>query len=566
MRFLIKSEDGKTIGPVSARELAALAATGEITPRCMVQREAGSGTWHLASKVKGLAFPAIADASANVHAGSDVARSDQGEPEPVVPVAGGQMWWVFVDGPPRGPMSADQVRREFELAGCPERWHVAELGTQQWVPIHQSSIRLGTSTPQSSSPNQPAPAPATTMAASTPVPAPVHPAGATEAPRASVVGLGGLLGKVMKQARALQVDGAGEAILGRIDKLVAKVSDAAGSHAPGSNQHAVEGGRSEVPAAASTAHSGEDASRAATPHSPPSAGATLGICPGCGRRHSYAKESEIQVKQFLFAGFDHMCVDCACESGAQIPCIVTGESFAPTSDASVRGFGHTLVHPRIAALVREGAVIEADRSVRPYTDSEREAIALVATVKGMFGQYPSKRREIELPLRETAPQHFAGPRHKGHVSNFLRLYSRQEDIAHCASDDGLYARNSLWAVIIRELHNKPYMRGRAWFEIGMAVNPERLTELKGSAVSAEEHVCACLDVLVYDYKLVYVYKRKALPGADATPIDLGTVPGPLGKGWFTGDRPGISSWPTGVDPGDKARTAIWVNPYRPSRL
>ena len=62
MRFFVKTERGDVLGPLKGPDVAALAAAGKITPYCLIQRETGSGTWHLASSIKGLAFGASQDA------------------------------------------------------------------------------------------------------------------------------------------------------------------------------------------------------------------------------------------------------------------------------------------------------------------------------------------------------------------------------------------------------------------------------------------------------------------------------------------------------------------------
>jgi hypothetical protein len=56
MKFYVRRFDGNTYGPITASQLAELAKSGALTPDCHVQRENGGGSWHQASRIKGLVF------------------------------------------------------------------------------------------------------------------------------------------------------------------------------------------------------------------------------------------------------------------------------------------------------------------------------------------------------------------------------------------------------------------------------------------------------------------------------------------------------------------------------
>jgi len=173
---------------------------------------------------------------------------------------------------------------------------------------------------------------------------------------------------------------------------------------------------------------------------------------------------------FSFPSHAGYCVDCACIMGATIPCLITGQPFVPTPDPTVRGFGHSLVVPALAEVLKNGGIINADRSVRALTPLEIEGRQAVALAKKLFKECPVDVKP-RLFFVKTAQPHWV-------IGHYVRIRASVVGLESAVS--GYDERGVYYACVDEEVFQIKALEGR--FEVDMAVDPERFSPERSSAL------------------------------------------------------------------------------------
>lgn len=187
-----------------------------------------------------------------------------------------------------------------------------------------------------------------------------------------------------------------------------------------------------------------------------------GLMPGCDHR----------CTDFTFPEHDGHCVDCAIQLGATVPCVISGEMFAPRVDKAVSGFGHTIVSPAVEEVLKNGGVINADRTIRDRTPGEVEAETGVAAAKQMFKTCP-----VDIKPRI---YFIAVPNPHWILGHYVRIRAEVmglEAVAGGYDTDGTY-----YARVDNEGFQIKVLQGR--IEIDMAVDPETFSPERASAAGA----------------------------------------------------------------------------------
>jgi hypothetical protein len=173
---------------------------------------------------------------------------------------------------------------------------------------------------------------------------------------------------------------------------------------------------------------------------------------------------------FVFPGHEGLCTDCACAAGATIPCLITGELFVPTPDASVEGFGHSLVVPHLAAILKQGGLIESDRSVRSLTPPEAQAKQAVSEAKRLFKECPVDVKPRAFFLQTPKPYWAIG-----HYARFRAEAVGLESAAGGFDSSGVY-----YARLDEQVFQVKQLEGRV--EIDMSVDPEHFSVERANAI------------------------------------------------------------------------------------
>lgn len=179
-----------------------------------------------------------------------------------------------------------------------------------------------------------------------------------------------------------------------------------------------------------------------------------------------------RCSEFLFPGFEGLCIECACARGAKIPCAVTGELFAPRSDDEVEGFGHTIVSPQVEEMLKQKAIIEADRSIRMISELELEAEAAVKAAKRLFKECPVdiKPRSYFVTLRNP---HWL-------IGQYVRVQASVVGIE--VAQGGYDADGTYYARADGEAFQLRVLDGR--LEVDMAVDPDQFSPERANAIGS----------------------------------------------------------------------------------
>ena len=141
---------------------------------------------------------------------------------------------------------------------------------------------------------------------------------------------------------------------------------------------------------------------------------------------------EHRALEFLFAGGDGFCVDCAITRSVSIPCIATGAPFVPVIDPTNAAFGHSVMSPGASESLADGHVLLEDRTLRPATVDEQEAEAAVAAVTAAFEASPYEPPPHLIVTRSDNPHWIFG-----HYANALAQTGQLHEFLAGLDSEGL---------------------------------------------------------------------------------------------------------------------------------
>lgn len=188
---------------------------------------------------------------------------------------------------------------------------------------------------------------------------------------------------------------------------------------------------------------------------------------------SIGASNEHKCTEFCFPPHAGHCLECAIARGAQIPCALTGQMITPRPDPSVDGFGHSIVRDDLHELLKDGGVIEPDRSVRPMTPQERSAVKGINRVRRMFKECPVDVKPRTAFVELTNPHWVLG--------HFARICA--EAVGLETAEGGYAADGTYYCQVDHNYFTLKPSRDR--FEIDMCVDKEHFSiETANAAGSA----------------------------------------------------------------------------------